>query len=231
MTNPKWIFFDLGWVLVDETEAHRARLAETSALLAPVGLHLSTDQLMARCEQAATDFERSPFLGMLTRLGLSAAHMARVKNSVRYAKEYERLYPGAREKLAFLSERFKLGVIANQSEGTERRLSQWDIKRYFTVIFASAERGLAKPDPRVFAEVLSDAGCHPHEALMVGDRLDNDIGPAKAQGWSTARVLRGFHRFQRPRYPHEVPDITVSAVEELSAGQSGRIPDCHSEFR
>ena len=215
----KWIFFDLGWTLVDETEAHRSRLEETRALLADFGKRYSVDQLMALCEESASAFAPSPFHGMLARLDLSDNQVATIRSSVRYGKENERLYPGVPELLASLSEFYKLGVIANQSEGTEARLAAWDIRQQFSLIFASTELGLSKPDPEIFAAALSRAGCKPHEAVMIGDRIDNDIGPAKAHGWRTARVLQGFSRLQRPRGPQEEADLVLEQIGELTANQ------------
>ncbi len=138
---------------------------------------------------------------------------------MRYAKEKERLYPGVPELLSELSRRFKLGVIANQSEGTEARLARWAIRQHFSGVFASAELGLSKPDPEIFAGALSEAGCQPVEAIMVGDRIDNDIGPAKSQGWNTVRVLQGFSRLQQPTDPDQQPDMTIEKIGELSANQ------------
>jgi FMN phosphatase YigB (HAD superfamily) len=83
------------------------------------------------------------------------------------------------------------------------------------VIVASAEAGIAKPDPRIFAHAQASAGCQAEDATMVGDRLDNDIGPAKSAGWRTVRVLRGFSRLQRPRCEEERPDLTISSLAEL----------------
>jgi hypothetical protein len=54
--NLKWVFFDLGWALVDEAEAHRSRLAETSTILAGFGKQYSVDQLFSLTEQAASNF-------------------------------------------------------------------------------------------------------------------------------------------------------------------------------
>jgi FMN phosphatase YigB (HAD superfamily) len=54
--------------------------------------------------------------------------------------------------------------------------------------FWSFENGFSKPDPHVFRILtarLEARGISPAETLMVGDRLDNDIEPAKAQGWQT----------------------------------------------
>ncbi len=220
MNNIEWIFLDLGWTLVDETRAHRERFKDVCERLAGFGLCHSVDELMAMYEQAATDFAPSPFRGMLARLNLSEEQLRAVASSVRYEHENEILYPGVPELLASLSRRFKLGVIANQSEGTEDRLARWRIRDPFSLVFASAEFGLSKPDPEIFRRAISLAGCAPERALMVGDRLDNDVGPAKSQGWKTIRVLQGFFRFQAPRVANEIPDLTISSIQELSDTKS-----------
>ena len=228
MNNIEWIFLDLGWTLVDETRAHRARLEGVRERLARFGLRHSVDELMSMCEHAATDFAPSPFSdfapspfrGMLADLDLSDDRIRTVERSVRYEHENEILYPGVPELLASLSRRFKLGVIANQSEGTEDRLARWRIRDPFSLVFASAEFGLSKPDPEIFRRAISLAGCAPERALMVGDRLDNDIGPARSQGWKTIRVLQGFSRFQAPRVANEIPDLTISSIQELSDTKS-----------
>jgi FMN phosphatase YigB (HAD superfamily) len=54
--------------------------------------------------------------------------------------------------------------------------------------FWSFEHGFSKPDPHVFQILtarLAVLGISPRETLMVGDRLDNDIEPAKVHGWQT----------------------------------------------
>ena len=35
----------------------------------------------------------------------------------------------------------------------------------------------------------------PEQACMIGDRIDNDIVPAKELGMKTIRVKQGFYRF------------------------------------
>jgi putative hydrolase of the HAD superfamily len=52
--------------------------------------------------------------------------------------------------------------------------------------FWSFEQGFSKPDPAVFSWLtarLAARGIRPEETLMIGDRLDNDIKPARAAGW------------------------------------------------
>lgn len=57
----------------------------------------------------------------------------------------------------------------------------------------------------------------PDGCLMVGDRLDKDIAPAKALGMVTIRFRTGRHRRQKPRGPAEMPDAEVTDVSELEA--------------
>ncbi len=57
--------------------------------------------------------------------------------------------------------------------------------------FWSFAHGFSKPDPHVFRLLtarLRARGIAPQDTLMVGDRIDNDIAPARAQGWRTWRL-------------------------------------------
>ena len=72
-----------------------------------------------------------------------------------------------------------------------------------------------KPDPAIFRYALSVAGCAPEQALMIGDRLDNDIFPAKALGMKTLRITQGFGALQISQSPDYVPDFTVNSLMEL----------------
>lgn len=52
--------------------------------------------------------------------------------------------------------------------------------------FWSFEHGFSKPDPHVFQSLtlrLESRGIAPAEVLMIGDRMDNDIEPARRHGW------------------------------------------------
>ena len=91
-------------------------------------------------------------------------------------------FPGARETLAALAERYKLGVIANQSLGTRGRLEKHGMLELISVVIGSAEAGVQKPDLKIFNVALQEAGCAAKDAAMVGDRIDNDVRPAKSAG-------------------------------------------------
>jgi HAD superfamily hydrolase (TIGR01549 family) len=59
------------------------------------------------------------------------------------------------------------------------------ILQYIDLVIASAEEGVAKPYRRIFEIALNRANCIPEQSVMIGDRIDNDIIPAKAIGMKT----------------------------------------------
>lgn len=59
------------------------------------------------------------------------------------------------------------------------------------------------------------AGCRPEHAVMIGDRLDNDVRPAKAPGMKTIRVRRGTAAHAAPSCDEEMPDHTVDDLSKL----------------
>ena len=63
--------------------------------------------------------------------------------------------------------------------------------------------------------ILDGMGVKPEEAVMVGDRLDHDIFPAKLLGMKTVRVLRGPYRRQQPPTFLYVPDVSISGLSHL----------------
>ena len=79
----------------------------------------------------------------------------------------------------------------------------------------SAEVRLAKPNPAIYRLAMDKAKCEPTHAVMIGDRLDNDIRPAKSLGWHTIRVLQGPSRLQKPRCDAEQPDFTVDNLLDI----------------
>ncbi len=100
--------------------------------------------------------------------------------------------PGTEAFLADLRARgLVAGVASNAQRYTWDELAAAGIAREgFSAdcCFWSFEQGFSKPDPQVFVwltERLSGRGIRAEETLMIGDRLDNDILPARACGWQT----------------------------------------------
>jgi FMN phosphatase YigB (HAD superfamily) len=115
-----------------------------------------------------------------------------------------RLMPGAGETLRTLKQRgILLGIASNAQPYTLRELGEalagagLDGELFAPdLCFWSFLHGFSKPDPHVFrllAARLSARGVAPADTLMIGDRNDNDIEPARAQGWQTWRLTTRPH--------------------------------------
>ena len=111
--------------------------------------------------------------------------------------------------------KYKIGVIANQPLGTQKRLEKYGLAKYISLVISSAEEGVSKPDVRLFQKALEKADCKGENAMMVGDRGDNDVAPAKKLGMKTVCVKQGIHKLNTPKNEFEVPDYTVDTIEEL----------------
>jgi FMN phosphatase YigB (HAD superfamily) len=59
------------------------------------------------------------------------------------------------------------------------------------LIATSDDWGVSKPDRSFFRALISAAPCEASRIVYVGDRLDNDLKPAKAAGMRTAFIRRG----------------------------------------
>ncbi|XP_062859589.1 phospholysine phosphohistidine inorganic pyrophosphate phosphatase [Trichomycterus rosablanca] len=73
---------------------------------------------------------------------------------------------------------------------------------------------VGKPAPMFFQSVLDDMGIQPHEALMIGDDLVNDVGGAQQCGTKGLQVRTGKYR------PSDEGHPTVTAdgyVDDLSS--------------
>ena len=182
MQGIKWMFFDVGSTLVDETEAYNHRIQEAIAGTDITYAQFQEKRLEFAKQNLKSDIEALKFFGL---------------DKPAWHREDEVPYPEAEEILKYLKNLgYKLGVIANQSFGTAERLNQWTLLQYIDVVAASAELGVAKPDSAIFQKAFEIAGCTAEEAVMIGDRLDNDIVPAKNLGMRTVWVKQGFNAYQ-----------------------------------
>jgi HAD superfamily hydrolase (TIGR01549 family) len=111
----------------------------------------------------------------------------------------------------------KLGIVANQPAAAFEQLQRAGIAGYFTYFGLAGATGYRKPDPRAFLSAAEALGEAPEACIMVGDRIDNDIAPAKALCMATIRFRTGRHRRQSPRTSAERPDAEVTDVRELEA--------------
>lgn len=199
--NIQWLFFDIGSTLVDETLCYEDRYRRITA-----GTSVSYEEFHEK-------------VIYYSRLNCKGDHRAAQEYGLTLPKwnsDLESLYPNVSLVLdALKSKGYKLGIIANQAPGTKERLERYGILHFFDEVVASAEEGISKPDQRIFEIALQRANCLPGEAVMIGDRLDNDILPAKALGMKTVWVKQGPGRYYQIRSEEERPDEIIDALDTL----------------
>jgi FMN phosphatase YigB (HAD superfamily) len=137
------------------------------------------------CAEALPEWRALPAMQLLTLL----YEHAQLQRTIR-------LMEGAAPLLASLAHSsLPLGIASNSqpytlnelhgalaSAGLPHDLFQEDL------CFWSFQAGFSKPNPHVFRMLtarLRLRGVLPKETLMVGDRQDNDVLPARTQGWQT----------------------------------------------
>ena len=199
MQNIKWLFFDLGSTLIDETECINDRIEQIYSFTM-----ISKDNIRNRMYE----------LSNKSSIPLKIIAKENGVDNLVWDSSLEKLYPGVSNILKKLSQKYKIGIIANQPFGTADRLKEWNICEYFDVICASAEEKCAKPDLKLFEIALAKADCAPENAVMIGDRIDNDIIPAGQLGMKTVWIKQGLSKYYKNESKF-IPHVTVNSLDEL----------------
>jgi FMN phosphatase YigB (HAD superfamily) len=204
------VLFDVGGPL-DMEFAHE--MAVDSAIASACGLEgIRVDQVMIEeaSEAAVASFAPDACAHMIETLcGGDPRTIDRVGQRVRAMVgnlDVFQLRPEIDGLLRRLRDRgLGLGIVANQPQAARDRLARAGIVDLFARY---------APDVSAAAGAL---GLAPGACIMVGDRIDRDIVPAKALGMATIQFRSGRHRRQRPRSAEEEPHAVVTDVRELEA--------------
>ena len=203
------VFFDIGGVMYDDTVYARA----LDRALRELGASFD-DAAFAEAYAEARAAQSGSFRDALAGRFLGPA--ADVRAVERVASRYwayppGSLYPDVVPCLRALSRELRLGIVANQPSVVREALVRDGVAGFFELWNVSEDVGLEKPDPRLFAGAVAAAGVPAERTVMVGDRLDRDVRPARAAGMRTIWVLRG-----------EAPDApTEDQLAEADAAIAG----------
>jgi len=177
------IVFDVGETIVDETRFY-AILADhlrvprltffaiAGAMIARGGTHRDAFELFRPGIDLQAELDRLGEAGQPVVVSL------------------DDLYPDALPCLRELaSAGYRLGIAANQPEATAHVLAELDIP--LELIATSAGWGIEKPARAFFDRIGAELGLPHGQIAYVGDRLDNDVRPARAAGMVAVWVRRG----------------------------------------
>lgn len=205
LNDIQWIFIDVGDTLMDESAPHRKRMEDVARYLTEQGHPVTYEQLAEATIEKSKSYIRWPFGAVLEEIGIDVP-----PEILYFDKEMERPFEGGAEVLRQLKDRgYKIAILANQPLGTRERMERYGFLPYLDEVFGSAEAGMEKPDLAFFRYALERTGADPARSVMIGDRLDNDVGPAKACGIKGIHILQGTGGHQLPVSPEYQPEATV----------------------
>lgn len=115
---------------------------------------------------------------------------------------------------AFRDAGYRIGFISNTTTLPRlmvERLDAMGLYEHFEVRIFSSELGKRKPHPATYMAALDAFGVMPGEAIMVGDRVREDV---KAAQWlGIAGVLT--HEFRQEDPSTGTPDAVIGSLPEL----------------
>lgn len=124
-------------------------------------------------------------------------------------------YPDALPALRSLKDAgYRVGIVANQPAGVVEQLEALNLP--LDVVASSVSIGVAKPDPRFFEHIVATCGVPAGEIAYVGDRLDNDVLPAKSVGLTAIFIRRGpWGYIQARTIGADRADHRIKSLDEL----------------
>ncbi|HIF72636.1 MAG TPA: HAD family hydrolase [Dehalococcoidia bacterium] len=222
----KAVLFDVGGPLDTETIMDREIDKQIKLSFRTHGVAVTDEEYDAANQWAIDGFAPKIYHSIMWKLGngdmslilkVEAELIETVPQRNEFRGDFE-LRDGMTELLARLSDHgLLLGLAANQPTVAVENMDRLGILKYFKYQEVSGSIKLRKPDPRLLLHSCEGLGVEPHEAIMVGDRIDCDIVPARMLGMAAIRFVSGRHSNQKPRSWNEAPHADVHTVEELEA--------------
>lgn len=214
------VLFDVGGPLATEIEHERAIDADIRLLFDEAKVPVRDARYAEAWRQVIDSFAPNAYEAVIWQLAEGDEEIAPSVYREVARRSHERrsfeLREGIPELLAELSARgLRLGLAANQPAEVIGKLEAQGIAKYFQSTDVSGTHGYRKPDVRVYTHACEALGVAPGECIMVGDRIDCDIVPAKQLGMRTVRLRGGRHAAQEPRSWDERPDAEATDVPGL----------------
>ena len=186
----KWIFFDVGNVILNDDPAMALYYHEIYKAIKEQGNHITFDQLLRDREDSILNKRNGKHYVEVALKHLGRDNWSKYEPKIKelLIKNWAIVCPlmsGIVPVIKSLARKYSLGCIANQPKVVEEILDNHGLLKYFKVHGFSQSVGLNKPDPKFFQWALQQANCKPEDAVLIGDRIDNDIKPARSVGMKT----------------------------------------------
>jgi putative hydrolase of the HAD superfamily len=215
------ILLDAGGVILDESEHEQVRAELAAEILSPVIPGYSIEEYYSEVEEAVRCFCPSVYQFVFWKAlnrdmtlfdKLYAAFLGEWRNR----KPQLKLNPNLENELKAVCAEFDVGIAGQYGRELLDLLEQNSLLDCFTHRLTQDDFSTTKPDIRFYDQMLKASGVEPQQCIMVGDRIDKDVIPAKLLGMKTILIRVGLHRNQQPRIPFELPDAELESLVGLA---------------
>lgn len=204
------VVFDIGETLIDETR-HWGEWADWLGV-PRLTFFAVLGALIERGEHHRAVFD-------LVRPGIDLAAETERRRAAGWAYGFEAadIYPDALPCLrALRAAGYRIGIAGNQPKEAEAALTAAGLAADF--IASSARWGVEKPSAAFFARLVEAAGVPAADIAYVGDRLDNDILPARVAGLTAVFIRRGpWGHLHAGRVEIGRAHLRIEGLDELPA--------------
>lgn len=213
------VFLDAGGVILDETETERAKCRLIVQVLSAYVHDFGESDYWSDVKSAVALYVPNVYAYILWRHTGSETNYRAATRDFRAALDRSNpplaLMPEIGSVVRELAGEYRIGILGQYGADLLELLDRDRILRYFSFRETQEKFELTKPDPRYFEAVLRAAAARPASSVMVGDRIDKDVIPAKLIGMRTIRHRVGIHSEQVPRTFEEYPDAEIGTLSEL----------------
>lgn len=216
------VLLDAGGVILDESEHEAVRAEITAQVLSAVVPGYTVDAYYEDIENAVRSFCSRAYHYVFWKhcgndVPLFDRLLAQYNQSWREQMPPLKLSDGIEDEISQIARRFDVAIAGQYGAEVLNLLEENSILDCFAHRFTQDDFAITKPDPRYLEQIAKACGVDPRQCIMVGDRIDKDVIPAKQLGMKTILIRTGLHRDQQPRIPSEIPDAELPGVRGLAA--------------
>ncbi len=217
MNNIDWIFFDVGGVLLDHNEYEQLRIDTLYKTIKIFDSSISRKNILDVIPKASSmtgllnDNILNLFLRDKQKLYMAKNLMASKRHALTEAAANAKIRPEAKNVLSQLSQKYQLGLIANQPKSTRELLEETGVSQYFSHFLVSDDHGFRKPDLRYFKSVLDDCNTEAKDSIIVDNNIERGLLPAKKLGMTTV----WYRSLDKKLVDNPAIDYTISNLYEL----------------
>jgi len=211
----KWIFFDVGGVLTDESAFTLWIQERATEVLKKYDPSITFEQVKS-IRPIASSMEGNLNENMIKvflkgeRLIEALKEWKEIRKNGPTHVELQKIKPDALETIKVLAKKYNLGLIANQHKEMKEKLAGAGILEYFKHTNVSENYGVEKPNPKFFEMVMKEVGVESKYSAIVDDNFERSIIPAKKLGMTTI-----WFKNEERILPNTSADFVVGSLKEI----------------